>query len=138
MDTSPEFTSRVLEAEFETKYSFELASQVVLVVKNPSANSGDIRDVGSIPGLGRSPERGNGNSLQHSCLENPMDRGAWRAMVQLAKSQTQLKQLSMHACIVLNVGSQSPLLATLPCNPRSLGCIQLPNELLMCSQIGDT
>ena len=56
-DTSPEFTSRVLEAEFEAKYSFELASQVVLVVKNPPANSGDIRDVGSIPGLGRSWRR---------------------------------------------------------------------------------
>ena len=50
------------------------ASQVALVVKNPPANSGDIRDVGSIPGLGRSPGEGNGNPLQYSCLENPMDR----------------------------------------------------------------
>ena len=54
-------------------------SQVVLVVKNPPANAGDIRDVGSIPGSGRSPGGGNGNPLQYSCLENPMDRGAWRA-----------------------------------------------------------
>ena len=55
------------------------ASQVTLVVKNPPANSGDIRDMGSIPGLGRSPGEGNGNPPQYSCLENPMDRGAWRA-----------------------------------------------------------
>ena len=55
------------------------ASQVALVVKNPSANAGDIRDVGSIPGSGRSPRGGNGNTLQYSCLENPMDRGAWQA-----------------------------------------------------------
>ena len=52
-------------------------SQVVLVVKNPPANAGDARDAGSIPGLGRSSRVGNGNSLQYSCLENPMDRGAW-------------------------------------------------------------
>ena len=70
-----------------------------------------------------SPGRGNGNSLQQSCLENPMDRGAWRSMVQLAKSRTQLKQLSMHACVVLNMVSENPLLSTLPCNPMSLGCI---------------
>jgi len=50
------------------------ASQVALVVKNPPANSGDIRDVDSIPGLGRSPGEGNGNPVQYSCLENPMDR----------------------------------------------------------------
>ena len=54
------------------------ASQVGLVVKNPSTNSGDIKDVGLIPGLGRSPGEGNGKPLQYSCLENPMDRGAWR------------------------------------------------------------
>ena len=52
-------------------------SQVVLVVKNPPANAGDIRDVGSIPGLGRFPGGGHDNLLQYSCLENPMDRGAW-------------------------------------------------------------
>ena len=48
------------------------------VVKNPPANA---RDLGSIPGSGRSPEEGNVNSLQYSCLENPMDRGAWLATV---------------------------------------------------------
>ena len=51
---------------------------MVLVVKNPPANAGDIRDVGSIPGLGRFPGEGHGNPLQYSCLENPVDRGAWR------------------------------------------------------------
>ena len=49
------------------------------VVKNPSANAGEARDVGSISGLGRSPGVGNGNPLQYSCLENSMDRGDWRA-----------------------------------------------------------
>ena len=56
------------------------ASQVMLVVKNLPANTGDIRDAGLIPGLGWSRGGGNGNPLQHSCLENPMDRGAWWAM----------------------------------------------------------
>ena len=56
------------------------ASQVAPVVKNPPANAGDIRDSDSIPGLGRSPGGGNGNLLQYSCLENPLDRGAWKAI----------------------------------------------------------
>ena len=51
------------------------------VIKNPPAKAGDTRDMGSIPGWGRSPGGGNGNPLQHSCLENSMDRGAWRATV---------------------------------------------------------
>ena len=50
------------------------ASQVVLVVKNPPANAGDVRDLGLIPGSGRFPGGGHGNPLQHSCLENPMDQ----------------------------------------------------------------
>ena len=50
---------------------------VALLVENPPANAGDIRDPGLIPGLGRSPGEGNGNPLQYSCLENPMDREAW-------------------------------------------------------------
>ena len=69
-----------------------------LVVKNPPANGGDIRDSGSIPVWGRSPGVGHGNTLQYSCLENPMDRGAWQATVhRVAKSQTRPKRLSMHA-----------------------------------------
>ena len=57
------------------------ASQVVLAVKNLAANAGDIRDKGLIPGLGRSPGGGHSKLLQYSCLENPMDRGAWWATV---------------------------------------------------------
>ena len=64
---------------------------MALVVKNLPANAGDIRDVGSIPGLGRSPGGGHGNSLQYCGLENPMNREAWQAIVHgMAKSQTQL------------------------------------------------
>ena len=59
-----------------------MASEVVLVVKNVPTNAGDAGDLGCIPGLGRSPGGGHGNPLQYSCLENPMDRGAWRATVQ--------------------------------------------------------
>ena len=53
---------------------------MALVVKNLPANAGDAREVGLIPGLGRFPGIGNGNPLQYSCLGNPMDRGAWRAI----------------------------------------------------------
>ena len=71
---------------------------LVLVVKNLPANVGDIRDVGWIPGLGISPGGGHGNPLQYYCLENPMDRGAWRAIVHgVAESQTRLKRLSTHS-----------------------------------------
>ena len=63
---------------------------MALVVKNLPAYAGDIRDASSIPELGRSPGGGHGNPLQYSCLENPMDRGAWRTTVhRVAKSQTQ-------------------------------------------------
>ena len=65
------------------------ASQVRQLVKNPRANAGEIRDAGSIPGLGRYTGGGHGNPLQYSCLENPMDKGAWRATVHgVTKSQT--------------------------------------------------
>ena len=63
-------------------------SQVVLLVKNPPAKAGDIRDPGSIPGLRRSPEGGHGNPLQYSCLEIPMDRGAWQITVYCKESDT--------------------------------------------------
>ena len=69
------------------------ASQVALVVKNPPANVEDVRTAGSIPGLGRSPGEGNGTLLWYSCLENPMDRGAWWATVHgVAQSRTRLKR----------------------------------------------
>ena len=65
------------------------------MVKNPPANAGDARDLGSTPGSGRSPGEGNGNPLQYSCLENPVDRGAWWAAVcGVAQSRTWLKRLS--------------------------------------------
>ena len=57
---------------------------MVLVVQNPPANAGDARDVGSVSKSGRTPGGGNGNPLQYSCLENPIDRGEWRATEQLS------------------------------------------------------
>ena len=65
------------------------------MVKNLPANAGDIRDAGLITGSGRSPGGGHGNPLQYSCLENPMDRGAWWAAVRMVpQNQTQLKLVS--------------------------------------------
>ena len=85
------------------------ASQVALVVKSLPANAGDTRDAGPIPGSGRSPGERHGTPLQCSCLENPMDGGAWWAIVhRVAKSQTRLKQLSIHVhffCSNTGVGS---------------------------------
>ena len=67
--------------------------------KESSCKVGDPGDTGWIPGLGRSPGGGRDNPLQYSCLENAMDRGAWRATVhRVAQSWTRLKQLGMHAC----------------------------------------
>ena len=67
--------------------------QGALVVKHPPASAGDMRDMGSIPGSGRSPGGGNGNPLQYSCLGNPIDRGAWQALIhRMTKSWTWLKQ----------------------------------------------
>ena len=69
---------------------------VALLVKNPPANAGDARDAGSIPGMGRPPGGGNDNPLQHSCLENPMDRGAWWAIVhRVAKIWTRLSKWAL-------------------------------------------
>ena len=67
--------------------TFKEVTQAALMVKNPPVNAGDIRDVGWIAGSGRCPGGGRGNSLQYSCLENPMDRGVHG----VAKSQTQLR-----------------------------------------------
>ena len=65
----------------ETLYSRNGFSQVVLVIRNPPANTGNAKDSGSIPESERSPGERNGNPSQYSCLENSMDRGAWRATV---------------------------------------------------------
>ena len=77
------------------------------MVKNPSANA----DVSSVPGLGRSPGEGKGNLLQYSCLENPMDRGAWRATVHgVAKSRHSLaakqqQEITCDRCLLASMGN---------------------------------
>ena len=83
------------------------ASQVALVVKNPPANARDIRDVGLIPGLKRSPGGEHGNPLQYSCLENPMGRGAWWTAVHgVAKNWTRLSDFTftLTVWITINCG----------------------------------
>ena len=68
---------------------------VALVVKNLTANAGDVEDLGSIPGSGRYPREGNGNSFQYPCLESPMNGGAWLTTVHgITKSQTQLSDFT--------------------------------------------
>ena len=67
------------------------------MAKNPPVNAGDTGDVGSISGLGRFPGEGNGNPLQYSCLENSVDRGAWRAAVHgVTKELDTIEQLTLH------------------------------------------
>ena len=69
--------------------------QVLLVVKNLPANTKDVRDVGTIPGSGRSPGGGHGNPLQYCCLENPMDRGTWEAIVHWV-TKSEMTELTVH------------------------------------------
>ena len=76
----PENVMNIFFVFFSFIFSF-WAYWLALVVKNPPGDAGDIRDTGSIPGLGRPPGEGNGNPLQCSCLGNPMDGGAWWATV---------------------------------------------------------
>ena len=64
------------------------------MAKNPPSNAGDIRDVGSIPGSGRSLGGGHGNALQYSCLENALDRGAWRATVHRVTKEPDVTEAS--------------------------------------------
>ena len=84
------------------------------VVKKPPANAGDSGDLGSIPGLGRSPGEGNGNPLQYYCLGNPMDRGAWWVTVQWMAEELDLTEwLSKHAqCIQNTLVSYVPINTT--------------------------
>ena len=88
-------------------YVHTWASQGALVVKNPPANAGDTRDEGSILGLGRSPGVGNGNPLQYSCRENPVDRGAWWATVHGRKESDTTEQLSTCTYIHMDTQRQS-------------------------------
>ena len=80
------------------------------MVKNPPADAGDIRDTGLIPGSGRSSGGGHGNSCQYSCLENPLDRGAWQAIAHsITKSQTRLKRVTTCLCTAARSGLASGL-----------------------------
>ena len=79
------------------RHSHQASQVVLLVAKDLSVNAGNVRDLGSIPGLGKSPGGGHGYPLQYSCLENPRDRGAcWATVHRAVKGQTQVKQLSRH------------------------------------------
>ena len=86
-------------SDFPRDQILKKASQVMLVVKNLPANSGNIKDTGPIPGSGRCPGEGHGNPLQCSCLENPRteEPGGLQSRG-VTESETQLKQLSAHAC----------------------------------------
>ena len=113
------------------------ASQVALVVKNTRANAGNIRDMGSIPGLGRSPEGrgGHGNPLQCSCLEYSMDTGAWQASVhRVAKRRTWLKQLCTHGSNWEFYCSSflSVLCVVVIYHPLGVGCISLQSIFCVC------
>ena len=78
--------------------------KVALVIKNPTTNAEDIRNTGLIPGSGKAPGGGHGNPLQYSCLENPMDREAWWATVQMiTKNWTQLKWWHAHTHTSLKI-----------------------------------
>ena len=80
-------------------YLINMGFPVALMVKDPPANAGAVREAGLIPESGRTPGGGHGHPLQYSCLENPMDRGAWQATVcGAAKNWTRPKQFITHAC----------------------------------------
>ena len=84
------------------------ASQVAVMVKNPPASAGDLRDGGLIPGLGRSPGEGHGNPLQHSCQENPMDRGvqhSQKGWVVWFGGDKGLNDMSLHPQVSEGIGS---------------------------------
>ena len=92
-----------------------------MAVENLPANAGDIRDMGSIPGSGNSPGGGHGNLLQCSCLENPMDRGAWWAAVRgVTKSQTQLSDFTLNFIYIHSLVAQ---MVVSSCNSGDPGLI---------------
>ena len=92
------------KGSFETMLSILRVSQGALVANNLPASAGDVRDADLIPGLGRSTGESHGNPLQYPCLEDPMDRGAWRAVVhRVASSQTRLKWLHARGQVCVTV-----------------------------------
>ena len=93
LNTTGNYTHYLVIAYKGKESEKEWAFQASLAVKSLAANAGDARDMGSIPGWGRSPGGGRGNPLQFSCMENLMDRGAWWATVHgVIKCQTRLKR----------------------------------------------
>ena len=87
---------------------------MVLVVKHPPAKAGDVKDMGLILGGEDPPGGGPGNPLQYSCLETPMDRGAWRAIAyRVTEGRKRLKQLSTHECTVYHISERVPALWSL-------------------------
>ena len=123
-----------LPCTFESQVPFckgIVASQVALMVKNLSANARDLREAGSIPRSRRSPGGGLSNPLQYSCLENPMDKGAWQAIVhRVAQSWTCLKQLGMYHLRRLNNRKLNILLQW---SPYWSPCFQTPHTLISAS-----
>ena len=103
---------------------------MVLVVKNFPASAGDLTDVGLIPGSGRSPGGGHGNPLQYTCLENPMDRGAWWASVHRdAKSQTQLSQTQLSTHVSIKLSQAVLVLKNLPANAGDIRDVGLTTKI---------
>ena len=83
-----------LDKSYKASGMYRGASQVAIVVKNPSANAGDIKAVDSVPVWGRSAGERNGNPLQYSCLGNPMDRGAWWATVHGVAEESDMTEVT--------------------------------------------
>ena len=90
--------------------------QVALGVKNPPASAGEVRDVGSIPGSGRSPGEGSGNPLQCSCLENPMDWGVWLATVPRVTKRQTTERLSLSLFYLLTISVILDIVLSTPKN----------------------
>ena len=105
------------------------ASQVVLVVKHPPANAGNMRQEASIPGLGKSPGGGHGHPLQCSCQKNPMNRGVWQATVhRITQICTQLKQLSMLMCTSAHYAPDTLWRSGKRCSPCPHGTLHPEGE----------
>ena len=117
--------------EFFLKRKFIIFRTVfdATMVKNLAANAGDTRDVGLIPGLERSPEEGNGNPLQYSCLGNPMDSGAWWAVVhKVAKSWTQLSDWAAHTHTYTHTKKPKPVTSNNNNNNYQTGIPDIRNK----------